>query len=275
MTDKSPRKYVYAGTIEEAHRLEVQAKAQEVMIRKELEAIELRSGIQVLDAGCGTGAITRMIAREITPGKVYGVDIDPVFIGEAERLVIEEDFPNIHYQLGDICNLEFDDDFFDATYCRLVLMHVKDPVLVLSEFKRVTKQNGIIAVSDFDDGTIVVYPPFPMGLNLWGKFGEIAKSRGDDRYIGRKLFSFFSQIGLESIKIIPVPIAVTQQTPHLLQLAMSVPIELIRTEKEALISQGYTTEQGYKEGVEELNQFLKHPEAFLMTTSFIATGRVP
>ena len=275
MTDKSPREYACAGTIEEANRLEFQAKAQEVIIRKELEAIELRSGIQVLDAGCGTGAISRMIAREIAPGKVYGVDIDPVFIGEAERLATKKDFRNIHYQLGDIGNLEFDDDFFDVTYCRLVLMHVKDPVSVLSEFKRVTKQNGIIAVSDFDDGAIVVYPPFPKGAKLWDKFGEMAKSRGDDRYIGRKLFSFFSQIGLESIKIIPVPIVFTQQAPHLLQLAMSVPIELLRTEKEALISQGYTTGQDYEEGLEEINQFLKHPGAFFMTTSFIATGRVP
>ena len=104
--------------------------------------------MNVLDAGCGTGAVTRRMAAKVSPGEAHGVDVDSLFIDEARKLAANEEISNIRFSLGDIDNLKFDDSTFDVSYCRLVLMHVKNPVKTVTELKRVTKRGGIVAVSD-------------------------------------------------------------------------------------------------------------------------------
>jgi len=85
LSDK-PREYVHAGSIEEALRLEAQAKAPGKIVERELEILGLKPNMKVLDAGCGTGAVTRKIALKVHPEEVIGVDIDPLFINEAKKV---------------------------------------------------------------------------------------------------------------------------------------------------------------------------------------------
>ena len=133
------RKYVYGGKVEEVMRLEAQARALEDVILKELEILGLKSNMKVLDAGCGTGAVTRMMAMKVHPEKVYGIDFDPMFIDDAVKLADYQGVHNVKFELGDINALKFNEATFDLSYCRLVLMHVRDPVKTITELKRVTK----------------------------------------------------------------------------------------------------------------------------------------
>jgi ubiquinone/menaquinone biosynthesis C-methylase UbiE len=267
-----PREYAYAGRLDEAVRLEAQAKAFDKIIERELEILGLKPNMRVLDAGCGTGAVTRKIASKVFPAETYGTDIDPLFINEAKRAALNEDKKNIRFELGNIDKLTYDDGFFDLTYCRLVLMHVKNPVKTIAELKRVTRKDGIVAASDTDDGTILTYPPAPKFFDLWTKCGERAKARGDDRYIGRKLYSIFSEAGLESIRIYPLPTYATQQTPEALKMLVNVPIQIIEQDKDAEIEEGMATAKDFEEAMNEINLVMKHPGAFAMASTFLATG---
>ena len=199
LSDK-PREYAYAGKLEEAMRLEAQAKALEKIIEKELDFLSLKPDMKVLDAGCGTGAVTRRMASKVSPEKVVGIDVDPFFIDEAKKSAVREGLKNINFELGNIDNLRFEKGTFDLSYCRLVLMHVNNPVKTISELKRVTKSGGIVGASDVDDGGILWFPQTPKFFELWSKFSHWAKTRGDDRYIGRQLFSIFTNAGLSSVK---------------------------------------------------------------------------
>ncbi|MDH7564093.1 MAG: class I SAM-dependent methyltransferase [Candidatus Bathyarchaeota archaeon] len=144
MTGKPQDKYVHAGKIEEVIRLEAQAKAFGKVIEKEFEILGLKQGMKVLDAGCGTGAVARKMAAKVSPGEVYGIDIDSLFISEAKKLATNEGIKNIVFELGDVDDLKQSDGTFDVSYCRLVLMHVKNPVKTVSELKRVTKKGGLL-----------------------------------------------------------------------------------------------------------------------------------
>jgi len=57
-----PREYAYAGKLEEATRLGMQAKAYEKIIEKDLGFLHLKPNMKALDAACGTGAVTRRMA---------------------------------------------------------------------------------------------------------------------------------------------------------------------------------------------------------------------
>jgi ubiquinone/menaquinone biosynthesis C-methylase UbiE len=228
--------------------------------------------MRVLDGGCGTGAVTRKIASKVFPAETFGIDIDPLFIDKAKKIALDEDIKNIRFELGNIDNLAYDDGFFDLSYCRLVLMHVKNPVKTIAELKKVTKKGGIVAASDTDDGAILTYPPAPRFFSLWERYGEWVKTRGDDRYVGRKLFSIFSEAGLGSIKIQPLPTFSTQQKPDQLRMLVYVLVDIVEQEKAAMIKEGVATARDYEEAVKEIETVLKHPGAFAMGSFFLAVG---
>jgi ubiquinone/menaquinone biosynthesis C-methylase UbiE len=271
LSDK-PREYAYAGSIEEAIRLETQAKAFGKIIERELEILGLKPNMRVLDAGCGTGAVTRKIASKVLPAEAWGIDIDPLFIDKAEKTALDEGIKNIRFELGNVDNLTYDNGFFDLAYCRLVLMHVINPVRTIAELKRVTKRSGIVAASDTDDGTMLTYPPAPRFFDLWSKFGEWAKARGDDRYIGRRLYSIFSEAGLSSTRIYPFPVYATQQNPDALRMLVYVPVQIVEQGKDAMIKEGKIAARDYEEAMNEVKLVLNHPGAFALGTTFLALG---
>jgi len=268
-----PREYAYAGRLDEAVRLEAQAKAFDKIIEKELEILDLKPNMKVLDAGCGTGAVTRKIASKVLPAETYGIDIDPLFINEAKKTALNEGMMNIRFELGNIDKLTYDDGFFGLSYCRLVLMHVKNPVKTIAELKRVTKEGGIVAASDIDDGTILTYPPAPKFFDLWAKLGERAKARGDDRYIGRRLYSLFSEAGLKSTRIYPLPTYATQQTPEALRMLINVPVQMIEQDKVDMIKEGLGKATDFEEAMKEIKLVMKNPGAFAMVSTFLAMGQ--
>lgn len=274
MSDK-PREYAYSGKLEEAMRLEAQAKALEKIIGKELEIMGLKPNMKVLDAGCGTGAVTRRMASKVFPERAYGVDVDPVFIDVAKKSAAREGVKNVHFELGNIDDLKFGKETFGLSYCRLVLMHVDNPVRTISELKRVTKSGGIIGASDVDDGAMLWFPQTPKLFELWSKFGQRAKLRGDDRYVGRQLFSIFTSAGLSSVNIYPLPMYSTQQNPEALRVLVNVPVQIVEQEKEELIEEGEVTTEDYEEAMREIQLLLSHPGAFAMGTSFLAIANVP
>jgi len=274
LSDK-PREYAYSGELDEAMRLEAQAKALAKIIGKELDILGLKPNMKVLDAGCGTGAVTRRIASRVHPEKACGVDVDPVFVNEAKKSASREGIENVQFELGNIDNLKYENGTFDLSYCRLVLMHVENPVKTISELKRVTKSGGIVGASDVDDGGMLWFPQTPRLFDVWSKFGQRAKTRGDDRYIGRQLFSIFSEAGLNSVNIYPLPMYATQQNPEALKMLVSVPVQIVEQEKEALMNEGVVTTKDYEEAMRETQRLLGHPSAFAMGLTFLAVGKVP
>jgi ubiquinone/menaquinone biosynthesis C-methylase UbiE len=270
-----PKKYSFGGKPEEVQRLEAQGRAYGRLLDKEMEFLSLKPGMRVLDAGCGTGVVTRRMAIKVSPGEVQGVDMDSLFIEEARKIAAEKGVNNIKFSVGNADDLKFEDDVFDLSYCRLVLMHVKDPVKTVAELKRVTRSGGTVAISDQDDGGILVYPELPKMMYMFSKYGSLAKMRGEDRFIGRKLFSIMERAGLSPITIYPFPIYATQQNPEMLKMLVSVPVQIVESSKDDMINHGLTGAEDYPEAVKEVQEFLNYPGAFVMGITFLAVGKVP
>ncbi len=110
----------------------------------------LRPGMQVLDMGCGPGAITLGLAEAVAPGTVIGIDLQPTQVGFARALAAERRVANVRFAVGNGYQLSFPDHSFDAVFAHGVLMHLREPVRALAEMRRVLGPGGIVGVRDPD-----------------------------------------------------------------------------------------------------------------------------
>jgi trans-aconitate 2-methyltransferase len=75
--------------------------------RAVIERIPLRGDETALDAGCGTGRVTRLLAERLPRGRVIGVDGSQAMVAEAtERLA---DLPRVSVRQGDLLELELEE----------------------------------------------------------------------------------------------------------------------------------------------------------------------
>jgi SAM-dependent methyltransferase len=103
-------------------------------------AAERVAGGRVLDAGCGEGYGTDILAGAAS--SVVGVDLEvPVIRRAAER------YPRAEFRAGDIGSLPFPDESFDAVVSLQVIEHVGDPSRFLQECARVLGRGGRLVLS--------------------------------------------------------------------------------------------------------------------------------
>src|SRR5216683_1003723 len=111
-----------------------------------LRAADVTPGMRVLDIATGTGLSAAAALAAVGPtGHVAAADVSPAMAERArERL---GNAPNASVSVEDGQALSFADSSFDVVLCNLGLMFFPDPVRGLSEFRRVLRPGGRVAVS--------------------------------------------------------------------------------------------------------------------------------
>jgi ubiquinone/menaquinone biosynthesis C-methylase UbiE len=118
----------------------------------------LRTGMSLLDCGCGTGSITLGLAERVAPGQVVGVDRAPGLIDMARALAADRGATNVRFEVADVYTLPFHNASFDAVFENALLEHVGDPIKALREIRRVLKTHGLVGIRDPDYGPSLFTP---------------------------------------------------------------------------------------------------------------------
>lgn len=127
---------------------------QRQMLESYLGRIVFPPAARVLEIGCGTGCVSRTLARWPGVGTALGVDPSAVFIAKARELAAG--MANLSFALGDGCRLRLADHSFDVVVLHTTLCHVPDPAGLLAEAFRVLRPRGTLAVFDGDYATATV-----------------------------------------------------------------------------------------------------------------------
>ena len=103
----------------------------------------VKSNMKILDCGCGPGSITLDLAELVSPGQAIGFDVEPSYIEKAKMLQEIRKTTNVKFQVGDVNELPFKDDTFDAAFAHGVIEYFRDPVHAFREIRRVLKRKGV------------------------------------------------------------------------------------------------------------------------------------
>jgi ubiquinone/menaquinone biosynthesis C-methylase UbiE len=100
-----------------------------------------------LDAGCGTGNLSRMLVKNGCT--VYGLDASPSMIKQAQAFSNNDPLSKkMNFVLiGTVENLPFKNYAFDGVLCASVIEYLDNPEICLKEMSRVLKKDGLIIVS--------------------------------------------------------------------------------------------------------------------------------
>ncbi len=159
----------------------------------------LRSGMDLLDVGCGPGTITVDLAERVAPGKVVGIDRAEAIVDRASSLDVAA--TGLEFRAGDVYELDFDDGSFDVVHVHQVLQHLTDPIAALVEMRRVLRPGGLLAVRESDFGAFVWAPSEP-ALERWLElYFEVTAANGADAAAGRHLLGWAQQAGFDDIEV--------------------------------------------------------------------------
>lgn len=118
-----------------------------------LEELQREPFEDVLDVGCGTGAVLELLNGEYPNKRLVGLDLTPGMIDVARAKQLD----NVRFVVGDAEALPFGSQSFDAVLCSNSFHHYPHPEKFFSEAARVLRPGGRLILRDYTSNDFVVW----------------------------------------------------------------------------------------------------------------------
>lgn len=221
----------------------------------------LTNGMDVLEIGCGHGIRSYEMATHFPQTKVSGLDVSSSLLNEAKEMPLD----NLQFVQGNAEALPFADGSQDFVYARLVFMHLKNPLKVMSEVKRILRPGGVFLIEDADRDFMHFYPTPEGWKDFWSSIQAGQRQHGGDPNVGRKLENFFRTLGFIDLQIELLPIhGWTQDVEELCDTLMPALNEYLDENARA---------PGEK-AIRELKDLCRIGEVSMYHLWFVTSGRV-
>lgn len=108
------------------------------------------SGCDILDIGCGLGAIDILLIQSYGANYVIGIDVELPLIAHAKRRAAQAGIiDRARFQLVQPGPLSFEDESFDVVFSKDAIIHVADKAALYKDVLRVLKPGGVFVGSDW------------------------------------------------------------------------------------------------------------------------------
>ena len=186
-----------------AGRLELRAKSQDEIEARAayLDLLGVTAGERVLDVGCGSGVVTRDVARRVGPaGHTVGVDQSPQFLVVARELAEAAGLGGrVEFCEGSAQSLPFPDGAFDVVVAVTALSHTPGGESAIAEMARVVCPGGRMGVFDLDtDMTSVTHPDRALTRRI---VAAASDATAVDGWLARRMPLLFARAGLEEVRV--------------------------------------------------------------------------
>ncbi|WP_418282371.1 class I SAM-dependent methyltransferase [Halorubrum sp. DTA98] len=163
--------------------------------RTALADLDLPNRSRVLDVGCGTGELTRVLDEE-TPAdaSVIGVDAD------TDLLRVAREASALPLLAGDATRLPLPDDSVDLVVCQALLINLPDPGAAVREFARVS--TDLVAAVEPNNAAVTVRSTVDAEERL-EREARAAYLAGIDTDValGERVRTLFDEAGIGEVRV--------------------------------------------------------------------------
>jgi len=255
--------YIHGYSKEESKRLYDQANSIAEFLHWDSK---WEAGATILEAGCGVGAQTKIIAKQNSDCHFTCIDFSEQSLKKAAKLAKEAGLVNTQFLNEDLTKLSFKNASFDHIFLCFVLEHVPSPHQILKELKRVLKPNGTITVIEGDHGSVYFHPENKMARKVIHAQVALQKQKGGNANIGRTLYPLLQQAEFSDIQVSPRQIYVDDAKPTLVEgFTLNTFTAMIKGIQNEAIAEKLMTPTEFQEGIAALERTAKGQGIFCYT----------
>jgi len=262
--------YVHGYSARESERLADQAQTLTDLLHDDTR---YPAGTRVLEAGCGIGAQTRILARNSPGARITSLDISKDSIKRAEEKIRKEGITNVTFRQGDIFRLPFEPASFDHIFVCFVLEHLAEPQAALERLRPLLKEGGTLTVIEGDHGSALFHPENPDARRAIDCLVKLQQQGGGNALIGRQLYPLVAGAGYTEVRISPRLVYADASRPGLVEgftkLTFTAMVEGVGAE---VLKQGLMTSDAWERGISALYRTAE-PDGVFCYTFFKATAR--
>jgi SAM-dependent methyltransferase len=262
--------YVHGYSARESERLADQAQTLTDLLHHDTQ---YPAGSRVLEAGCGIGAQTVILAQNSPGALITSVDISGDSLRLAEERVRKEGITNVSFRQGDIFQLPFGKESFDHIFVCFVLEHLADPGRALGQLRPLLKEGGTLTVIEGDHGSTFFHPENVDACRAIDCLVELQQRGGGNALIGRQLYPLVTGAGFSDVQVSPRMVYVDSSRPALVEgftkLTFTAMVEGVGPEVE---KQGLMDRDVWDRGIAALYRTAEEDGVFCYTF-FKATAR--
>ncbi|MCK9151406.1 class I SAM-dependent methyltransferase [Methanobacterium alcaliphilum] len=244
--------YVHGYSKRESERLLDQADTLAEILHYDTQ---FPPGSKVLEAGCGVGAQTTLLAKKSRDAEIISIDISEDSLNHAKRAAKKSGIKNVEFQQADIMNLPFEEESFDHIFVCFVLEHLLNPVEALEELKKYLKKDGTITVIEGDHGSCYFHPESEEAVKAWKALIKAQQELGGDPMVGRRLYPLLDDAGFEEIVVTPRVVYVDNSKPQLVEgFIKKTIIAMVDGVKDQAIKSGLVSSTQWEKGIGDLHK---------------------
>jgi SAM-dependent methyltransferase len=230
------------------------------------------AGSSVLEAGCGVGAQTVILARNSPEARFTSVDLSAESLEQARLRAAEADVRNVTFRQADIFDLPFPRESFDHVFLCFVLEHLAVPGRALQLLRSRLKPGGTLTVIEGDHGSTFFHPEGPNARRAIQCLVDLQARAHGDALIGRKLFPLLSRAGFSAIAVSPRTVYVDASRKEWVEgFTKSTFTAMVEGVREQAVGLGLMQPRAWDEAIAELRR-AAGPEGVFCYTFFKAVG---
>lgn len=203
--------YVHGYTAREATRLLDQAGTLTELLHGDTRYPD---GASVLEAGCGVGAQTVILARNSPGARFTSIDLSAESLDAAQARVRAASLENVTFRQADLFDPPFPEGSFDHVFVCFVLEHLAKPREALASLRSRLRPGGTLTVIEGDHGSTFFHPESAEARRAIECLVTLQARAGGNALIGRELYPLLAASGLRDVTVSPRMVYVDSSRPE-------------------------------------------------------------